>query len=92
MDIEVTLFATFREAVGEKTLHRRHPEGAHVGAVLEALVDEYPDLDVFADGDIHPYVNVLLNGTNINQLDGLDTSLDDGDSVSVFPPVEGGWH
>jgi molybdopterin synthase sulfur carrier subunit len=33
---------------------------------------------------------VLKNGREVLHLDGLDTPLDDGDRVSVFPPVAGG--
>ena len=33
---------------------------------------------------------MLVNGRNILFLDGLATTLRDGDVVSVFPPVYGG--
>lgn len=90
MEIELKFFATVREAVGEKTLHRTHPDDARVGDVLESLRDEFPALDIFDNGELHAHVNVLCNGRNINQLDGLATPLEDGDTLAVFPPVEGG--
>ena len=37
-----------------------------------------------------PYVKVLVNGRLIDQLQGLDTPLEPGDTVGVFPPVAGG--
>lgn len=90
MEIELKFFATFREEVGEKTIHRTYADGARVGEVLETLRDEFPDLDIFDNGDLHGHVNVLRNGRNINQLDGLETALEEGDTLAVFPPVEGG--
>ncbi|TVT80818.1 MoaD/ThiS family protein, partial [Haloferax volcanii] len=42
------------------------------------------------DGEVKPHVNVLKNGREVVHLDGMVTALDDGDAVSVFPPVAGG--
>lgn len=91
MEIEIRLFATLREAVGQKTLTNDYADGTRICDVLNDLVASYPDLEIYDDtGDLHPHVNVLVNGRNTNQLDGLDTPLSDGDSISLFPPVEGG--
>jgi len=89
MDVELRFFATFREAVGQKVLEREVEGGTTVGDVLDDLVAEY-DLDVFEDGDIRPQVSVMKNGKDVYHLDGIDTVLEDGDAVSVFPPVAGG--
>jgi molybdopterin synthase sulfur carrier subunit len=45
---------------------------------------------LIVDGGLAPQINVLKNGREVLHLDGLDTSLDDGDRLSVFPPVAGG--
>lgn len=90
MDIELRFFATFREAVGEKSLTRSFDDGAPVGDVLHMLDAEYPDLDLFEDGELRDYLSVMRNGRDIAHLDGLETPLDDGDRLSVFPPVAGG--
>ena len=51
-----------------------------------------PDLrDVlFEDGALHPYIAVLLNGRNINEIDGVMSALSEGDEVAQLPPVSGG--
>jgi molybdopterin converting factor small subunit len=41
--------------------------------------------DTFRD-----FVNILKNGRNIYFLAGLDTPLDDGDIITLFPPAAGG--
>ena len=89
MDVELRFFATFREAVGQKTLGCEFPDDATVGDVLDELVAEY-DLDVYEDGDIRSQVSVMKNGKDVYHLDGSDTELLDGDTLSVFPPVAGG--
>ncbi len=92
MDLELRLFATFREAVGQKTIHREFPEQVTVREVLAHLEDEFEDLQgqFVEDDEIRPQINVLKNGREVLHLDGLDTTLDTGDTISIFPPVAGG--
>ncbi|ELY70933.1 ubiquitin-like small modifier protein 1 [Natrinema versiforme] len=92
MDIDLRFFATFREAVGEKERTRTVDDGATVGDVLTALEAEYDGLEgqLVEDGTIRPQLSVLKNGRNVVHMEGVDTTLAEGDVVSVFPPVAGG--
>jgi molybdopterin synthase sulfur carrier subunit len=93
MQIELRFFANFREAVGSKTVRREYDDGVTVGDVLRAIESEWPDLegDILDDGgEIKPQLSVLKNGREVLHLDGPATPLDDGDTLSVFPPVAGG--
>ena len=92
MELELRFFATFREAAGGKTVTAAYPDGSTVGDVLRELEDEYDGMAgrLIVDGDLAPQINVLKNGREVLHLDGLDTPLDDGDRLSVFPPVAGG--
>ncbi|MFC7202621.1 ubiquitin-like small modifier protein 1 [Haloferax namakaokahaiae] len=92
MELELRFFATFREAVGQKTLTRDVDAGATIGDVLHSLEAEYGGLSgqILENGDLRPHVNVLKNGREVLHLDGLETTLENGDTVSVFPPVAGG--
>ncbi|MFB6134925.1 MAG: ubiquitin-like small modifier protein 1 [Halanaeroarchaeum sp.] len=92
MDVEIRLFATFRDVAGQKTLHWEFEEGATVETLLQRLESTYSDLDgeFVEDGEIHPQINVLKNGREVLHLDGLDTAIEDEDTISIFPPVAGG--
>ncbi|MFC7156772.1 ubiquitin-like small modifier protein 1 [Halomarina halobia] len=93
MELELRFFANFREAVGSKTIRREYEEGATVGEVLGALESEFDGLEGLLlddEGDIRPQLSVLKNGREVLHMDGPETTLEDGDSMSVFPPVAGG--
>jgi len=42
------------------------------------------------DGDLGERIIVLVNGRKVEFLDGLDTALEDTDTVLIFPMVAGG--
>ncbi|AEM58137.1 molybdopterin converting factor [Haloarcula hispanica N601] len=90
MQIELRFFANFREAVGQKTVQREYENGLLAGDVLRQLSEEFTEMDLFEDGELREYLTILRNGTDIAHLDGLETALEDGDELSVFPPVAGG--
>ena len=46
-------------------------------------------LELF-DGDKIQFLNIFKNGINIKTLDGLETILEEGDVISIFPLVAGG--
>jgi sulfur-carrier protein len=40
--------------------------------------------------NLRPEITILKNGRNILFLNGLETELNAGDTVAIFPPVHGG--
>ena len=92
MQVTLKFFATFREIVGSKTVDREFEQDATVGEVLTALESEYDDLvgELLVDGDLKPQINVLKNGREVLHIEGIETRLEEGDTLSVFPPVAGG--
>lgn len=93
MNLELRFFATFRDAVGQKIVHREFPDDATAGDVLADLEADYADLEgAFFDdqGELRTMISILKNGKDIIHMDGVDTSLADGDALSIFPPVAGG--
>jgi molybdopterin converting factor small subunit len=72
--IEVRLFATLRNNRFKKDV-KEFDEGTTPNVILKDLDIDYEDVAI-----------LLINGR-----DGLlDTVLEDGDTLSVFPPVGGG--
>lgn len=92
MNLTLKFFATFREAVGSKIIEREYDDGNTVGDVLSSLESEFEGLSgrLLEDGELAPQINVLLNGREVLHMEGPATELDDGDTLSVFPPVAGG--
>lgn len=93
MEVDLRFFATFREAVGQKTITRAFDDDVTVGELLAALEAEFDGLEgeLLDDaGEIRPQLSVLKNGREVLHMAGPATELEDGDTVSVFPPVAGG--
>ena len=68
-------------------------EGTTVGDVLSSLVEAHPDTkgQLFSEDDeLNRYVNVYLNDEDVRVLDGLETAIDDGDTVVILPAMAGG--
>jgi molybdopterin synthase sulfur carrier subunit len=92
-ELELRFFATYREAVGQKEITREFDADATVGDVLEGIEAEFSGLAgelLEEGGDIQPQLTVLRNGREVVHLSGTETTMEDGDRLSVFPPVAGG--
>ncbi len=67
--------------------------GGTVGELLRDLVGRHPGLGeqlLTADGSLHRFVNIYLNGQDVRYLAGLDTSIGDRGSVIILPAMAGG--
>ena len=68
-------------------------EGATVGDALKALDAAHPGLAerLFDDsGGLRRFVNVFLADEDVRFLEGLDTPVADGQTLSIVPAVAGG--
>ena len=67
--------------------------GTTVGEVLKALDAAHPGIGerLFDEaGKLRRFVNVFVADEDIRFLDGLDTAVIDGQTVSIVPAVAGG--
>jgi len=88
----VKYFATIRDLTGETA---RPIEGAprDVRELLQQLAQSYGApfrRAVFAGDELHDQIILLVNGRNVRYLQGLATTLQPDDEVSIFPMVAGG--
>ncbi|WP_144922601.1 ubiquitin-like small modifier protein 1 [Halorubrum salsamenti] len=90
--MEWKLFADLAEIAGGREIDVAAEPGDTVGDALDALLEAHPDLRdrVIADGEVADHINVLRNGQNVRRDGGMDTTLDAGDELALFPPVSGG--
>ena len=87
--IRVKFFANFREFTGARELEMN---GDTIGEVLQNLCMKYPGFEkmMFEGENLRPYINIFLNGRNVQDHSGLKTMLHAGDEIALFPPVSGG--
>ena len=77
-------------AEGQSALETR---GETVREVLYGLRESHAGLGqriLTPEGDLRRFVNVFVGKTNVRALQGLDTAVNDGDTVSILPAVAGG--
>ncbi|WP_331233948.1 ubiquitin-like small modifier protein 1 [Natronorarus salvus] len=88
------LFADLAEAAGEKELPVAADPGDTVSEALDALLADYPALAervLTEEGELEEHINLLRNGRNVHTAEaGLETELEAGDELALFPPVSGG--
>jgi MoaD family protein len=67
-------------------------EGGTVGEVLDAVFNAHGDLRdrITQDGSLRRFVNVYVSGEDIRFQQGLETSINEGDEVTILPAVAGG--
>ncbi|MDZ5811262.1 ubiquitin-like small modifier protein 1 [Halorubrum sp. AD140] len=90
--MEWKLFADLAEIAGDRTVGVDAAPGDTVGDALDALLDAHPALRdrVLDDGAVADHINVLRNGRSVRHDEGLETPLEAGDELALFPPVSGG--
>ncbi len=66
--------------------------GATVGAALNDLTTQYPELrqHLFKDEELRNFVNVFLGEEDIRFINGLDTELEADGALRIIPSIAGG--
>ena len=92
ISVQVDFHAIVQQVFGEKSVRVALSSPLTVRHLLKALCTS-PERHhaIFGDGGhLRSDVKILRNGRNIVFLEGLDTELNNGDAIAIFPPVVGG--
>ncbi len=91
MSVEVRLPTVLREnAAGQATITAN---GATLAEVMDDIVRQFPLMAgrvVTDEGTLHKFVNVYRNDEDVRYLSQLETTVSDGDVISILPAVAGG--
>ncbi len=96
MLIKVRFFAHLRNIAGTRELEVNTQSGRmNVQSLMYLLFEELGEdfqkaVQDPKTGKIQPYIRIMVNGIDTEQLDGLETAVKDGDTVQIFPPIGGG--
>jgi sulfur-carrier protein len=90
--IRVKFFGPFRDLFGGREREIDLPADVHIKGLLQRLSDTSErEKQLFADsGDVHPHIVVMKNGTAVYGQEGMESLLQDGDSIALFPFMGGG--
>lgn len=66
--------------------------GGDIAAVIADLDARYPGMAerLLDDSGLRRFINIYVNDEDVRFLDGLATTVQDGDSVTILPAVAGG--
>lgn len=86
---KLKMYGLFREKCEVEEIEL---SGRNFLEILESLVQRFPRLkDLIFDENMKLKENVyLINGRNINLLDGINTTIKEGDNIAIFPIITGG--
>lgn len=90
MAIEVripTILRTYTD--GQKTVEG---SGANLAELFADLESRHGGIEqrLLDGGELRRFVNVYLNDEDVRFLDGINTKVADGDSITILPAVAGG--
>ncbi len=91
MKVKVRFFAYFREIFRAKEIDLELSGPVLARHVFFQIADT-PERrnELFSSGRLKPHVVVLRNGAPLPAATGLDTPLDEADTLAIFPIIGGG--
>ncbi len=91
MTVEVRVTAVLQKVVGGAKIVPG--QGETVSQLLDYLEKTYPGFKeqvMTAEGQLHRFVNIYKNDEDIRYLGQLQTTIADGDVISILPALAGG--
>ena len=93
MKISIRFFGYLREAIGFRQVDIEVDEKTTIGNLPEILVLTYGNSvadHIYGSEESFDNLRVLINGQDHTVLEGLDTKLNEGDMITLLPPLSGG--
>ncbi len=94
MKITVQYFTIVRNVTGKKEEAVEVHVEATVAGILKDLINKYGTAfqRIVQSGSNFPGLKILflVNGQNIETIEGLNTKLNNGDNLAIIPPLSGG--
>ncbi|MDY6774615.1 MAG: ubiquitin-like small modifier protein 1 [Halobacteria archaeon] len=87
---DVRFSSALKKVTGETTTQ---VEAETVEEAIDRLTERYGDdfeERLMEDGEIQRFVNLYVNGEDVRHGEGLETSIEDDDEISILPAVSGG--
>lgn len=92
--VKVRALFQLKEMLGANEVALYLGENATIKDLIQLLIEKYGrKLEATLkrpDGSINPIITILVNGRQIDFINGIETKLTNGDVVSFIPPVGGG--
>jgi len=94
MKVRVKFFTVLRELTGKKEEEIDLPNTITVEELLSLLSERhgrgFTDYVYDEEGRLRDHLQFLVNGRSITNLQGFETSLEEGNTFAIIPPVGGG--
>lgn len=93
MAIKVKFFSTLRLELNKSVIEYEIEDRINVAKIIDMLDKDFQGRisEKLIEGErIKPGTIILVNGKNVLHLVGLNTTVKDGDELSIFPPSGGG--
>jgi len=92
--MKVNFYATLRKIAGQKTVEFDLGNGLTARQLLEMVLERFPEMReelIDKDGNLYGHVHLFVNGRDSRFLaNNIDTLIEAGDKIDMFPAVGGG--
>ena len=91
MAVTVRIPAPLRKVTNDKD--RVEVDAENLADMVQAMEEQYPGIKerlLDEAGELRHFVNIYVNGEDVQFLDGLETAISESDEISIVPAGAGG--